>query len=727
MKEKLIFFSLAALIFFSLPAAGKAFAEAEPVVTAQAPYGEHIRLVSDVTEIPMEIEVYGQSGSKTVPGSDYIPVCSTDFVQVVCGGKPESAVLRGGEFYIYFYDQDRNVRWDILDHTDDKTGERNRVSVQYLKELNGFQFTDIPDGSYIRIAPANDHQCQLLIWDGCRAGYPITGLATVFDADGEKNRLPEDGSACIQVPKTALYLIAKPGYSFVNMVTSNHELSKSVSDADDRFPAQFVRLRGFEGAGRAKNIRIVADYDYETGMFSPVMPNVDLSDSIIAVDETVFERVAASDRVLSPVYRNIRAIMDFTWEAAADITDCWGAEGRDGVAGTFRKGISYHGIPYRSSWAAPTSVGWHVSKQTFMNAVNDPDSIFYHNPSKNSPGPYYSLVCSSFGTLVSGFSYPMTNFSMMKDPLIQVEKTDSPILGTLMTKGYGHCFVPVDLSVDPEGSSVLTLAEQIVPLTSYRNVYPGISTSWKGIGPHSAYPSEYVYSVTPASFSDIPYDITRYTIKNGSARPFRGDQSVYTSAMSVLINIKDPDATRLYYQQFDISCTHGLPVSITPLDKPRFLDIEPGTAQISLRSATGRDGTFSGVPLENGGIYGVWASIGNQQNIAPSNVEFFEWYDLASETISYDVADGTLVTDDIFWYAITSAFNETDYITKKSIAGGLSIPYQPPVQAEGQTAPHSDYSNYAERAQLQSADSVRAFFRKGAFGAYVTGMAVIDN
>ena len=37
--------------------------------------------------------------------------------------------------------------------------------------------------------------------------------------------------------------------------------------------------------------------------------------------------------------------------------------------------------------------------------------------------------------------------------------------------------------------------------------------------------------------SDIPYDITTYTLKDGSARPHRGDQSVYTSDMDVIINI----------------------------------------------------------------------------------------------------------------------------------------------------------------------------------------------
>ena len=732
MKKKMIAFFLA-LPFILSPFSEKhpALAEEADTFPADALYGEHIRLVTDVTAEPLEIEVYdettGQSSTKTVMGSDYIPIRDGDYVNIICGSPLGTTEISGGEFFIYFYDHDKKINWDILDYTHKKTGERNRVSVEYLKELNGFQFTNVPDESYIRVAQANGYSCQLLIWDGCKTGYPLSGLTTVFRDDAVKERLPADGSACIQVPKTALYLIAKPGYTFMNMITSNSTISKAVPSSDIRFPAQFINLRGFGGAGRAKNIRIVKDYNYTTGDYASIMPNTDLSDAVIAVDENGFQSTASLNAMISPVYRNIQACMDFTWEAKADIIDNWGSTGEGGIVGTFHKGVTYHGIPYRSSWNTATSVGWHVSKQTFMNAANDPDSIFYHNPSTSKPGPYYSLVCSSFGTLVSGFAYPMTNFSMMKDPQIQVEKTVSPVIGSLMTNGTGHCFVPIDLSVEPGGTSVLTLAEQSGPLTAIRSSFEGISKSWKGIGLYSAYPSKYVYKVTPRVFSDIPYDITSYTIKNGSARPYRGDQSVYTSAMDVLINIKDPEATRLYLQQFDIECSHGLPVSILPLGAPRYYNIPKGIKQVNLRTATKADNTFSGTALKNGAIYGVWASKGDQQSTAPNNVEFFEWYDLSQEKVSYKVVNGTLVTDDNFWYARAAAYNENDYIKKSKISGGLTIPYQLPFQENGDEFSFSSYSNYAERAQLYSANSVRSFFRKGVFGAYVTGMELIDN
>lgn len=721
MKNRIVAFFIQLSILLSLGGVGAWAAVSE---------NEHVRVITEIDAMPMTIEVYdpefGRYERRSVPGSDYIPVGSGDYIQLVCEPRAGTADLSGGEFYIYFYDQDKNVVWDILSCTDEASGERNRISTDNLRRLNGFQFTGVPDGYYIRVARANDFSCRLLIWDGCRYGYPLSSLATVFDRDGELVRLPKDGSACVQVPATASCLIAKPGYTFVDMLTSTTTRRDTVGYPESRFPAQVVWLNGFYGAGRAKNIRIVSDYDYETGTYTSVMPEADLSDMVIALDEKDFQPYVSARTLAARVYRNIEDCLNFTWEAKAGFVGD-AEEDYHNAAGLFQKGVVYHGIPYRSSWNAASSVGWHVSKQTFMNAANDPDSIFYQK-SDDSNRPYYSLVCSSFGTLVSGFPYPMTNFGIMKDPHTIITKTASPMIGRLMTNGFGHCFVPLGYSYGQDGSAVLTLAEESGPITVMRSVYEGIGNKWKGIGLHSDYPEPYVYCAVPETFSEIPYDISSYTIKNGSARPFRGDQSVYTSAMNVLINIKDPEATRLYYQKFDARCDHGRLLGISPDGEVHSLAIKPGTKRVSLRSATHADGTYTGVELENGAVYGVWAGTDALQGGAPDNVELFEWYDLAEEKVSYSVTDGTLVTDDVFWYARAAAVNEEDYIKETKKTGGITIGYQPPAQTEdGETAAHSDYSNYAEHAQIISPTLVTSFFRKGQFGAYITAKELLTE
>ena len=663
---------------------------------------EHVRLVEDVWST--EMEIYGHQSTnpvKTVPGSDYISISRDDYINFLFDGN--SAALEEGEYYIYFYDSDKKVTWEPFDQADEQTGERNRISAQDLKELNGFQFSDILSAAFIRVAPANGYNCRLLIWDGEPTGYPITALSTVFDREGNKIKMPDDASISIQIPETALYLIAKPGYTFTGMVLSNNSASMQVSYSSFRFPAQVIDLRNLNLVGCAKNVSVKKSMAYA----SLDMPNGDLSDYIVAVDSLDYSTETSAGKVDFDVSARIRACMNFVWEVKAP-------------AGNFKEGVICHGIPYRSSWLTAHYVGWHVSKQTFMNAANDPDSIFYHAQATANPGPYYSLVCSSFASLVYGMEYPNLVFGLEHDPNNTVRIIDKPAVGVLMTNGKGHCYIPVGAMSNASGKTVYTVAEQIGPLTAIRNIFPDIPDNWKGIGPKTTYATDYVYAVTHPEFADVPYDINEYRIKNGSARPFRGDQSVYTSAMDVLINIKDPEATRLCFQEFEVECEHGIINHYRAVGKPKYVRIQPGTKQVNLRSAT-VSGTYSGAALKNGGIYGVWASVDDRQKNAPDNVEFFEWYDLDKENINYMIAENTLFTNDEFWYVKMQASCD-DPSMPGSAEGGFVIPYVKP-NSNGV----SDYSRYSERIKLAAGANSIAFFRKGQLGAYVASKQTFDE
>lgn len=648
----------------------------------------HVRRVDDVRSEEMEIyDHQSMKPVKTVPASDYISISRDDYINLLFDGNP--AALEAGEYYIYFYNSEKKVIWDEFDYIDGKTGERNRISAQNLKELNGFQFSDISSAAYIRIALANGYNCQLMIWDGEPVGYPVTALATVFDREGNKIRLPDDASISIQIPETARYLIAKPGYTFIGMVLSNNNASMQVNYSDLRFPGQVVDLRNLNLVGCAKNVRVRKDIAYA----SLDMPNGDLSKYIISVDERDYQPAAFNLAADSDVMERINACMDFVWEAKAPVGD-------------FKAGITYHGIPYRNSWTTANFVGWHVSKQTFMNAANDPESIFYKNESKTRPGPYYSLVCSSFGSLVCGMKNPNLVFGLEHDPNNTVTTVSYPVVGTLMTQGGGHCYIPISAVVDSAGETVLTVAEQIGPLTAIRNIYPGTSNSWQGIGTTSSYATNYTNSIICQQMEEVPYNITEYVIKNGSARPFRGDQSVYTSDMDVVVNIKEPNATRLYYQEFDVECRNGLIKSARTCGDPKYIAITPGTVSVNLRSATDNN-SYTGVELKNGGIYGVWASEGVKQNTAPSNVEFFEWYDLSKETVSFDIVDGKIISNEKFWYARAN-ISINDDGTQGKQEGGCTIPYTDHLNESG------------SYGILNSEKAIAAFFRKGQLGAYVT-------
>lgn len=658
----------------------------------------HFKIVSDIFSEPMQIVIGENSNkTKTVLGSKYIPLVRGCFVNILC--ELVLSEYDTEEYYIYFYDKEKNIAWNVFDYIDKNTKERNRISAKELRELNGFQFSDILNAEYIRVASVNGHGCKVLIWDGIHTGYPITTLSSVFTNDGNIEQMPADASFSIQIPDTAQYLIAKPGYTFIGMTVINGTTWMNTSNSTLRFPAQVVDLSGID-INSHKNIRIIKNYNYNNHSFSNEMPNGDISDYIVSIDILKYRE----DTGFSPISQNladrIEACMNFVWEAKENV-------------GSFKKGITYYGIPYRSSWATSSSVGWHVTKQTFMNAANDPDSIFYHTPSEEKPGPYYSLVCSSFATLVKGMLYPNTVLGLMNDINNTIDEVPFPIAGALMTNGIGHCYIPINSYSSLSEDNVLTVAEQITPITSVRNIFESIPDTWKGIGPKASSISKYVYSVTSLDKGEVPYDIVNCVIKNGSARPFRGDQCVFTSSMDVLINIKNLKANRLYYQKFEVECDHGYIESFEPQGEASYIDIIPGVKQINLRSATKENGQYSGVSLKNGGVYGVWASVNDEQCDAPCNVEFFEWYDLDIEKIYYSVFEHALFTHDLFWYAMTKVYQGDSSKTKPEFGGSVI-----PCISLQDSIP--DYTMFSKELKLSSNNSVMAFFRKGRFGAYVT-------
>lgn len=661
---------------------------------------EHFRIITDVMSEPMEI--YSDNSKtlvKTVIGSEYIPISEGDYVNIICGNGTED--LKEGEYYLYFYDLDKKIVWDIFDFSNNSSGEKNRISAQQLKELNGFQFSGFSSCAFFRIASANGHGCTVLIWDGEHIGYHITSLPIAFDENGLKRELPEDASFSIQLPETAQYLVAKPGYLITGISVSNNTESIPAACSELLFPSQVVDLQNLDRF--PKNVTVKIQNLSEMAVRD--MPNGDVSDYIVAIDELDYQTEDSITNSKSEIANRIQMCMDFAWEAKKSV-------------GLFKKDVTYHGIAYRNSWLSAHYVGWHVTKQTFMNAANDPDSIFYQSLSTEK-GPYYSLVCSSFATLVYGMGYPNTVFGLMHDPNNNVEVVDHLVVGALMTEGGSHVIIPSCVFSAQTGEMVYTITEQMSPITSVRNVFPNIPDIWQGIGPKTSYITSFPYAVSCSATEDIPYNITEYKIKNGSARPFRGDQSVYTSDMDVLVNIKDPSATRLYYQEFDAICENGLIKKAIPRGNPAYIIINPGTEKINLRSATDGD-KYSGVPLKNGGIYGVWASIDDEQNTAPENVEFFEWYDLKDEKVQYTVLNNTLITNDVFWYAFTAVYS--DSISSLGTQEGWWV--IPHLSMKDGT---SDYSHFTESGKLESEESVLAFFKKGRLGAYVTSKASLTE
>ena len=713
----------------------------------------HIRYFNDLSGVPLDIYDSNNVVTRTVSGSAYIKLYNKDIINflVKSGGNisyPDSA------FYIYFYDSGKHIAWDILDYTDPVTGEKNRFTEATLKGLNGLQFSGIPGGYYIRVSAINACGLALAIWDSIKFGIEMSAYSTVLKVDengdlieeggvAQREALPEDGRCTVALPTYGNYAIARPGYTFLRGF-SGYDIRQMTKT---RFPTQVVPLTGIYGNNSGKNLELVQNYNYSDGTYDKVCLAGNVSDYVVLLD---FSNSFSVEKPAITAHRRTLEkanllTKNFKWTTAAAM----GATGN----GTFPAGCQYSGVPYRSAWSTACYVGWHTTKNTFMNAANDPNSIFYQHNHANM-GPYYSLVCSSFGTLVTGQQYPETNFGLIRDPNYGYYKAKRPPVGELVTNGYGHCIVPLRIFNSNESDLyAYNLAESGAPYAREKTLYPTILQAWDGVGSNSTYADNYNVVMYPlnhvAAAPDTPYNVEDHVvIVNGSARPYKGNQSVYTTGEAVKINIYDPDANRLYYQKFTVSTSRGIITSATPASgtTPQYIDIEPGEAGRTVTLRSSGSSSYTGEQLENGAVYGVWASVDDAQSTPPTGengsvltgTEFFEWYDRGVNGITYNITDGELFTDDDFWYAVIMAYNNIDVYnpiknsdgTYKYSGGLVSIPYEPKkrtsmIAGKDDLEAHCDYSKYRERYYLYrknngvSVDPVWAFFRKGKLGAYV--------
>lgn len=675
-----------------------------------------------------------------VYGTDFIPCQSGDIISLALGN---SSTVAAGKHYIYFYNANKEPDWTILCEVDDQTGEINKFTNQSLNELNGSQFTGVPAGYYMRVASAAGvDDVRVFVWDGIACGLPLTFQYFGYDDLDNFVSCPSDGSSTTSILGNVYAVIAKPGYTITDIATYGNGTRTRRTNAR-MAPTQCMATRPLGSPDLAKDITVVKGYNYSTKEHERVTSTNDISGQFCVIPYTTTS-TGGVYYVASPpggqahyALEKTNDLMNFTWECKRNVNN-WSPNT------IFKQGVTYNGVPWRSGWLESHFVGWHLTKHTFLNAVNDPDSVFYtqiYSTKGKLMGAYYGFVCSAFGTLAGGFQAPHTNFDLTHNPLVYMTRTSEPELGTPVTNGVGHCILPIKRIYRGDGNqkSVLQIAEASGHLR-FMNCYDAIGSD-DDIGPGGAssfFLRNYQFSCKPKYWSlDTPYNISDGTVRNGSARPHRGDQSVYTSNMDVIINVKDENADRLYYQKYNVTVTRGRISSSSSDGSPMYVEIpadtpttDYGSRQITLRGKT-EDNAHTGVELEDGAVYAVWASEGDAQTTAPSNREYFEWHDLEpmKANLIYDVVNGVLVTDSEFWYAAVSGWNYNDPPMENSHQNGhYNIVYQAPGKAmDGTQLEHSDYSNYADYIYIKSRDGVFGFFFKGKFGAYYMPKSLTDD
>ena len=136
------------------------------------------------------------------------------------------------------------------------------------------------------------------------------------------------------------------------------------------------------------------------------------------------------------------------------------------------------GMVYSSSRREEKYVGYNISLETFMTALDNPQSVLYTRSYHGDPEipnmlSYYGIVCSCFGSYTCGFPYRTSGGAIIKDPdvtavdysrLENLELCDLVIRNS-SKKGGDHVAVITDIQRDVNGNvHVITVSESVLPL-----------------------------------------------------------------------------------------------------------------------------------------------------------------------------------------------------------------------------------------------------------------------
>lgn len=625
---------------------------------------------NDFYNIPLEqtedFEYYINQGGSVEPvegsrfGTDYIP-CPPYLLVNFAPDDSDSYII------INFYTKtgdDYTPRWDVLDVETDGIKNKIGLSASHNRTIA------IPSGTYMKVSVSGS--CELFGWIGKHLGGNIAGLS-VSPSDGESFSLSASintGYTGIRVPGDSQILFAK-GAMLCNIWGANGSNRTLISTGV--LLQSIILPTGYDYF----YARVVMDADVPYNSTEPVTSNYlatnDLDGYISTLSKNYAEKsYGRSDNVI----KRAKQICDIKWVCQASGLPV------SNSSLTFKKDLVYQGVPYMSEWRRPCYLGWHISRHTFVNAANDADSVFYKEFGRNG-GPGYGLVCSSFATLVCGWPYPTVNDCFPIDPKCHEIKVNKPLLGMVLTNNDTHCFIPESFAYGNDYKEY-SLFEESSPMTRRITNYDFITDDATGAR-NWRYLNGYVYSVEhDDAIDNFPgYDMDDNTIVNGSARPYKGDRSVYTSEETIRINIKDSSAVTCYYQK----CLYNNG-TLTPT----------GTA---LGAAVQHEGTYYYANIDHqtlaDGFYAVWTDVNNTK-------EYFEYVTMPVCTYSRSNGNFTFTVNGVqggsFWYV---CWWEDD-----TVSGNTEI--IPFVQS-------GDYSAYFEN--MNPNNSTGYMFFKGTFGAYV--------
>lgn len=614
---------------------------------------------------------------------------------------------------IYFYRKTEDgyeLRWDIIKQNTG-SGVRNYVGKGELGKL-----IELPDDNcYVRVCKVVGN-IELYTWDGEACGVSLNAGI---------DYIASDGSIAVSTPNNR-YITVVPSNTRL-LFTDNSLRILTIFGLDENADFTPWKPEDLNGDGKVDESDFILSppsdtinyqtyhqcfdftghkrspidghkyYSYmvvlewrppETTDTSKVLYN-ELGNHLVCItDEMCQERVVGDSKKL---LENALIVNNLQWTPTKDIIlRELNADTDASIELVYRGGTTYHGIPYGGKWDAPHFVGWHVSPRTFVNAMNDENSVLYNEKVSHSNGkanaPYYGVVCSAYVTMICGFPCINTNAGFIYSPDIVNGFYDNAPLGIIWSD-KGHCVVPV-VKYHAKDMSIVRIAESLKPLSSITTRYTDVKKEKNAFSHYNgfSYLDEMFYTARhkrqTCKMSDVPYaNFEDVTIVNGTARPYKGDRSVYTSAEdTVKINLHGEGITKLYLQ--------------TPTK---------GTLNISC-SGTSVDVKSH---LTESGIYHVWTNISDTSKAFKESFEY-RIVEPIEVTLGADYKSIAFSRND-FWYALCEV-GGNDLLDR-----GAEI-----ACVEGKT--NGDYSGWFANDQM--IEECQAVFYKGEYGAYIVPVKV---
>ena len=630
-------------------------------------------------------------------------------------------------FYIYFYDLvdgEYIPRWDIVNET---TTSRKKNYMERSTVLSKFgNMIEIPDGVYMQVCSVYGDVVEFYGWDGISFGMPLSSDVCFPTRAAGAGTLNTDGRFGITIPGDAEFITTN------DCVISILNAYKGTAETNIL-------------SSRSKFISLPKGYDYFRVCVYLNNGTVDLKKTITG-DVSKYISVVVPTRTEEPsgralrVLENCRRINSVVWTPAATFRtkgipkrdEDGNITAYDNSGSIFKAGVEYNGFPYGSSYSVAHYIGWHVSPHTFINAVNDSESIIYKERLWNDDGesaPYYGVVCSVFASLCAGLPYPLATGGHYFDPNSYAYFTEKPPIGSMFDNlGHlasgGHVVVPERVDYMENGVAI-SAYESVVPLSQRTTRYSIVPDNSNLIGTHTTSSGAHYYDTygwavynhlanpdQSASFDNIgkPDDKDKNTgryVRNvpylgmteddlmvigGGARPYKGDKSVYTSAEQK-VAWTEPDDNGLRHPNGFEPYEEGKGVLINIKDTNATqlkLRKDNSTSTININGATQIDVKQY---LSGDGIYYV------STNTNPIE-ESFEY--VTVEPITYIMENGVpKVSSKNFWY-ITFGIRDNSFFKGQRPVAQL---------------PADDYSYLIKNGA--KINRIVSIYGRGKYGAYI--------